>query len=590
MRGKSETLPLYPGTGKSALTANYINRLPMNMLNVPPKVVNQSGYMRSFPGLVKTADVAGLSRGVLLNAFDGKVYRVCGNTLCQGSTVLITTLDGTGRVSMAGSANSVAVSANGKMMIRRYDGTVTELQNWEATTYYPGDTISLSTGSKAQGFDGSIQVTQSMVDQGRLELTLTPRTTSGAEGESLKVDKLQKNFDQEQPASGTPYLTDVRVSGFSISGTELTLSYTFNANGATGDDDTVMTWRQIVEPTTINNAQYDLGTVADITHCNSRYAWLKEGTNTFGVTYDTVEGEAHPDPYRPFMTAISMPDNAIGIGSLSGDIWVFGTVSTEVFMLTGSSDTTDPIYRSQQSAMIPIGIAGVHCKALVDEQFAIISHPATGQVSVYLIGDGRSTDIAAPFVRGTLGTLRADELAAGVVEYITTGLHALIIVRVPGWVFCYDLNSKQWSQLTHGNNLQPHTAIDYALEGNRVTTGDTAHAILGKLDSNTAAQYGELQSHLLYTPLLHVPGAVLADLELNTASGLAQHVEHLAVAATTDGETFPGERLLISDGPQHYRERVILPVVGYVAKDIAFRFRALTRTPFTVSTCTVRVT
>jgi hypothetical protein len=589
MRGKTETLPLYPGTGKSALKANYINRLPVNMLNVPPKVVNQSGYMRSFPGLEKNTDVAGLSRGVLLNAFDGKVYRVCGNTLYQGS-IAITSVDGTDRVSMAGSASSVAVSADGQMMIRRYDGTVTELQNWEAITYYPGETLTLSSGSKAQGVDGSLQVTQSMVDKGRLELTLTPRTVSGAEGEPLKVNKLQKNFSQEQPASGTPYLTDVRVSGFSISGTELTLSYTFNANGATGDDDTVMVWRQIVEPTTIDNAQYDLGTVADITHCNSRYAWLKAGTNTFGVTYDTVEGEAHPDPYRPFMTAISMPDNAIGIGSLGGDIWVFGTVSTEVFTLTGSSDTTDPIYRSQQAAMIPIGIAGVHCKALVNEQFAIISHPATGQVSVYLVGDGRSNDIAAPFVKDTLASLRPDELALGVVEYINIGLHSLIVVRVPGYVFCYDINSKQWSQLTHGNNMQPHTAIDYVLEGNRVTVGDVAHAITGSLSDTTAAQYGERQSHLLYTPLLHVPGAVLADLELNTASGLAQHIEHLAVAATTDGETFPAERLLISDGPQRYRERVILPVVGYVAKDIAFRYRALTKTPFTASTCTVRVT
>lgn len=587
MRGKTETLPLYPGTGKSALKANYINRLPVNMLNVPPGTVNSSGYMRSFPGLVKTADVAGLSRGVLLNAYDGKVYRVCGGALYQGGNALMD-VPGTGRVSMAGSNQSVAIAADGAMLIRKYDGTTAQLENWPATTYYPGETLTLATGSRAQGYDGSIAVTQSMVDKGRLELTLIPRTTSGATGETLTVDKLQKDFDQEQPAEGTPYLTDVRVLGFSISGTELTLSYTFNANGADGDDDTVLTWRQIVEPTTIDNAQYDLGTVADITHANARYAWLKAGTNTFGVT--DIDDEGKPDRYRPLMTAEAFPDPAVGIASLGGDIWVFGTVSTEVFTLTGSSDTTDPIYRTQQAAMIPTGIAGVHCKALVGEQFAVISHPAGGNVSVYLLGSGRSTDIAAPFVRETLATLRPDELAQGVVEYIDMPLHALIIVRVPGYVFCYDLSSKQWSQLIHGNNLAPHTAIDYVREGNHITVGDTAHAITGRLDDTTAAQYGELQSHLLYTPLMNVSGAVLADLELNTASGLAQHVEHLAVSATTDGETFPVERLLISDGPQQYRERVTLPVVGYVAKEIAFRFRVLTKTPFTASTCTVRVT
>lgn len=590
MRGKTETLPLTPGTGKSALTANYVNRLPVNMLFVPPKVVNQSGYMRSFPGLVKNADVAGLSRGVLLNAFDGRVYRVCGNALYQ-SGIAVSTVPGrpVGRVSIAGSNSSVAVAADGKMTIRQYDGAESVLQNWDAVTYYPGETSTLSSGSRLQGYDGSLQVTQSMVDKGHLELSLLPRTAAGATGDALVVDKLQKTFNQDPPAAGTPYLTDVRVSGFSISGTELSLSYTFNANGAAGDDDTVLTWTQIVDPTTINNAQYDLGTVADITHANARYAWLKKGTNTFGVT--DINDESKPDRYRPFMTASALPDPAIGIAaSLDGDIWVFGTVSTEVFTLTGSADTSDPIYRSQQAAMIPVGIAGVHCKALVGDKFAVITHPAGGQVSVCLIGNGRSQDITAPFVKDVLSGLRPDELAEGVVEYVSLPLHPLIIVRVSGYVFCCDLNSKLWSQLSHGNQMQPHMAVDYALEGNRIMVGDSLHAITGQLDDTTAAQYGEPQSHILYTPLLHAPGAVLADLELNTAGGIAQHIEHLAVSATTDGETFPVERLLISDGPQHYRQRVILPVVGFVARDIAFRWRALTKTPFTASTCTVRVT
>lgn len=585
--GKTVTIPLTPGTGKSALKANYINRLPLNMLSVPPGVVNASGYMRSFPGLVKTADVAGVSRGVLLNAFDGKVYRVCGHSLYQGGTALMD-VAGTGRVSMAGSNQSVAIAADGAMQLRKYDGTTTALENWPATTYYPGETLMLSTGSKAQGYDGSIAVTQSMVDKGRLELTIIPRTTSGATGETLTVDKLQKDFSQEQPASGTPYLTDVRVLGFSISGTELTLSYTFNANGADGDDDTVFTWRQIVEPTTIDNAQYDLGTVADITHANARYAWLKAGTNTFGVT--DIDDESKPDRYRPFMTTTAMPDPAVGIAALAGDIWVFGTVSTEVFTLTGSSDTSDPIYRPQQAAMIPMGIAGVHCKALVGEQFAVISHPAGGQVSVFLMGSGRSTDIAAPFVKQTLATLRPDELSQGVVEYIKLPLHEMIIVRVPGYVFGYDLNSKQWVQLSHGNNLAPHTAIDYALEGNHITVGDTAHAITGRLDDTTAAQYGELQSHLLYTPLMNMRDSRLFDLMLQSATGLAKQPEHLAVSATTDGETFPREIPVLSDAPQQYDMLPCLPRVGRVRNNIGFRFRILTKTPFTASTCTVRVT
>ncbi|MDI3362187.1 packaged DNA stabilization protein [Lelliottia sp. V89_10] len=62
------------------------------------------------------------------------------------------------------------------------------------------------------------------------------------------------------------------------------MSYTFNANGASGDDDSEFSWQHIVEPSSIDFAQYDLGEVADICHANGRYAWIKAGTNQWGVT------------------------------------------------------------------------------------------------------------------------------------------------------------------------------------------------------------------------------------------------------------------------------------------------------------------
>ncbi|MDK9585417.1 packaged DNA stabilization protein [Lelliottia wanjuensis] len=584
---KTTTLPLMKGTGKNPLISDYVNLFPVNMLTVPPKIVTEGGYMRSFPGVVKLADVDGASRGVLANPFDSLVYRVCGKKLYQAS-VEIADVDGEDRVSMAGSDKSVAVAAGGLMTIRKNDGTTFMLDNWPPAKYFPGSTVILVSGNKGSGFDGSLPLTETMTDKGRLILTLTPATTSGATGAVLEVDKIQKTFNQDVPAAGTPYLTDVFVSGFDISGTTLTVGYTFNANGADGNDNTAFVWTQVVEPSDILYAQYDLGTVADICHANSRYAWIKAGTNTFGVT--DIDDETHPDRYRPFMTAEAFPDPAVGIAALNGDIVVFGTVSTEFFTLTGSSDTTKPIYKSQRAALIPVGIAGVHCKALVGEKFAVISNPAGGKVSVYLLGDGRATEIASPEISRELQKLRPDDLAKGVVEAVGVGIHQLIIVRAGSLAWCYDLTSKNWCNLTSGPDMKPHIATDFALEMARITCGDIRHGQLGWLDESTAAQYGEPQSHILYTPMFSAPGAVLADLELNTASGTAQSIEHLAISATTDGAIFPYEVQVISDGPQRYTERVLLPNVGYVAKDIAFRFRSFSRTPFTATSCKIRVT
>ncbi|HHI2551359.1 TPA: packaged DNA stabilization protein [Klebsiella aerogenes] len=580
-------LPLMKGTGKNPLLSDYVNLFPVNMLSVPPKMVTDGGYMRSFPGVVKLSVVDGASRGVLSNAADSLVYRICGKKLYKAGAE-IADVPGTERVSLAGSDKSVAFATDGQMTIRKTNGELVQLDNWPPAKYFPGETTVLVSGSKSAGFDGSLPLTEPMTDKGRLILTLTPATTSGATGAALEVDKIQKSYDQDVPASGTPYLTDVFVSGFDISGTTLTVGYTFNANGADGSDNTSFVWTQVVEPSDILYAQYDLGEVADICHANSRYAWIKAGTNTFGVT--DIDDETHPDRYRPFMTAEAFPDPAVGIAALNGDIVVFGTVSTEFFTLTGYTDTTKPIYKSQQAALIPVGIAGVHCKAIVGDKFAVISNPAGGKVSVYLLGDGRATEIASPEISRELQKLSPDELAKGIVETLETGIHKLIIVRVSSFVWCYDMTSKSWCNLSSGPAMDPHIATDFALENGRIVCGDIYHGQLGWLDESTAAQYGAPQSHILYTPMLSAAGAVLADLRLNTASGTANSTEHLAVSASTDGATFPYEVLVISDGPQRYTEQVLLPNVGYVAKDIGFRFRSFSRTPFTATSCSVRAT
>ncbi len=573
------------GTGKDPNIARYVTLLPVNMLTVPPGVVTKNGFMRSFPGVEKKADVDGPSRGALLNALDGLVYRVCGGKLYKGSDA-VADIPNTDRVSMAGSNQSVAIATGGKMLIRKSDGSIVNLDNWPPSKYYPGRSEILQSGNKGQGYDGTLKLTQEMMDEGHLRLTITAVSTTGAAGTTLEISAVQKYYDQDIPATGTPYLTDVYVSGFLISGTTLTVSYTYNANGASGDDNTEFVWQQIVEPTSIDYAQYDLGEIADICHANGRYAWVKAGTNQWGVT--DIEDETKPDRYRPFMTAEAFPDHAIGIAEFNGDIVVFGTVSTEFFTLTGSSSTTSAIYRAQQSLLINVGIAGPHCKALADGKFAVISHPAGGRPSVYLLSNGRAVEIATPEIIDQLTATPADELAAGVVEFFRYGIHALIIVRFADYVYCYNLGSKSWCQLAAGNGTDQPLTVDFIQEGSAVTCGDTRYPRTGVLREDSAAQYGEPQPHILYTPLMNMPGARLFNLQLEAATGLAKQPEHIAVSATTDGSTYPKEVTVRNDSPHCYDMIPCLNRVGLVKHNIGFRFRILSTTPLTANSASVR--
>lgn len=78
-------LPLVKGLGKDYRTADYVDLLPVNMLATPKEVLNAAGYLRSFPGIDKKADVAGASRGAQFNTSQNAVYRVLGGTIYRGA-------------------------------------------------------------------------------------------------------------------------------------------------------------------------------------------------------------------------------------------------------------------------------------------------------------------------------------------------------------------------------------------------------------------------------------------------------------------------------------------------------------------------
>ncbi|MDE9535640.1 packaged DNA stabilization protein [Xenorhabdus bovienii] len=130
-----QQLPLMKGTGKDYRSADYVDLLPVNMLATPKEILGASGYLRSFPGITKRADVTGISRGAEFNTKESAVYRVLGNKLYRGANA-IGDVTGSSRVSMAHSYNSQAVAANGVMSLYRYDGTVKCLENWPASSKF----------------------------------------------------------------------------------------------------------------------------------------------------------------------------------------------------------------------------------------------------------------------------------------------------------------------------------------------------------------------------------------------------------------------------------------------------------------------
>ncbi|MCS4333700.1 packaged DNA stabilization protein gp10 [Klebsiella variicola] len=470
------TLPLAKGLGKDFRNADYVDLLPVNMLATPKEVLNAAGYLRSFPGVAKKADVAGVSRGAEFNTVQNLAYRVAGGKLYKGASER-GAVPGNARVSMAHSATSQAVAANGVMTLYRYDGTEKTLQNWPEVV---------------------------------------------------------------------------------------------------GD---------------VTYAQYDIGSVRDICRARGRYVWVKDGTQTFGVT--DLEDESHPDRFRPFYSAESQPDGIIGCGVWRDFVVMFGSSTIEYFSLTGATDSTSAIYVSQPSLMVQKGIAGTYCKTEFADAFAFISHQSTGAPSIYLINSGQATTIATSTVEKVLREYTAAELATGVLETVRFDSHELLIAHLPRHVLCYDAaasqNGPQWCILKTGLFNDVHRAIDYMFEGNQITTGDKTEPVIGTLQFDSSAQYDKQTEHLLFTPMFKANNARVFDFEMEAATGVSQYAERLFISATADGSNYGREQMVDANAPFIYDKRVLWRRIGRVRKNIGFKVRVITRSPVTLSDCSVRI-
>lgn len=122
-------IPLVKGQGKSFKNADYVDLLPTNIVPIVSEAEGAAGYFRFWPGVTKLADVNGVSRGSHWNTVKDAAYRVMGGKLYLGQSE-VADVPGAGRVAMAHSRTSQAVSVDGNLRLYRYDGTEKILDNW----------------------------------------------------------------------------------------------------------------------------------------------------------------------------------------------------------------------------------------------------------------------------------------------------------------------------------------------------------------------------------------------------------------------------------------------------------------------------
>lgn len=576
-------IPLVKGQGKSPKNADYVDLLPTNIVPIVGEAEGAAGYFRFWPGLTKIADVAGVSRGSHWNTVKDAVYRVMGGNLYLGSSS-VGDVAGTGRVSMAHGRTSQAVSVNGELRLYRYDGEVKTVTNWPANEVFPGETKTIQTTQHNKDGD-TLKITASN-EAGELTLTVTPTNGGNVKGAPLSISESQwsTGVSQSAPATGTPYITDLKVSGVKFAGATLLVTYTFNANGGSSTDISKLVWVQVTQTTTVPNAQYDFLPVGDVCRIRGRYVFAQAGTDTFWLT--SLEDESKPDLVAPAYRAENMPDGILAVREYRDFILAFGSSTIEFFRLTGNSES---LVAFASSYMVPIGIAGQFCLTDFAESFAFITSPARGQVIVAVMGQGVYNQISDRNTNKILAGYSKDELSGSFVESLKTEDNQFLILHLPRHTLVYNATSQLWNIIKTGLNDGTHRAIDYRNEGDVVTCGDKLTGLLGKQDQTTSSQYGEDQEIILYSPLVGAERSVMYDMQITANSGLASNVRRIFVSSTSDGINYGDEEAIEFDGPWQWLRRAIKRRVGRIILRIGFKLRIVGATPCTLSNFRARI-
>lgn len=586
--GQTVQLPLVKGESKNFKTLDWLDALPVNMVPVAKVVRGVAGYMRMWPGLEKVADVAGASRGVQWNTVKDAPYRVMGGKMYLDG-LEVADVGGVGRVSMANSRVSQAVATNGRLYLYGYDGVVKEFSNWPATETVPAttDTIYQFTHKKD---DDKVTLTASQVN-GELTLTITPTNGANASGQEITLAESDWSTgkSQTQPASGTPYLTDVKVSGVKFPGATLTVTYTFNANGGSDADISSIKWVQHIPETTKENPQYDWGEVLDVCRVRGRYIFSQAGTDTFWVS--SLEDESKPDYDAPAYRAESVPDGILAVREWRDYLMCFGSSTIEYFGLTGNPAS---LYQVQPSYTVRQGACGQFAVCEFMDSYAMVSSTARGQASVYLVQPGQAAEIATQQVKVVLSGYTSAELSETVCERLYFKNHKFLIVHLKRHTLVYDAATSEgigqpaWSILKTGLDDDVYRGIDFMNETDVITCGDKASGILGKMTEEMSSQYGNDTEIILYTPLLQAESALVSDFEIDANTG-AGSLARVAISVTEDGINFGPERFINWNEPNVWLSRTIWKRIGRVRTQLGFKIRAVGAVPATMANCSVRL-
>ena len=334
----------------------------------------------------------------------------------------------------------------------------------------------------------------------------------------------------------------------------------------------------------ISSARF--GPIVDATRNRSRYVWIHENDNRFGVS--DLDNFERPDYFAPYYSVGSQIGSVIAVDSWRDYVVTFSRDTIQYFQLTGNQDN---IYREVPSLTVRAGIVGRQAKChFAMGGFAIIGGPEEKPPSIYVANQGKLAEIATRYIQKIVSSYTEQQLSEAILEPVKFYDHELLLIHLPNHVLCYDSSLPEthiWTELTSSaDGRTPYRGIYHVYDGYQWSAADKLEFVLSNFNQRDSSQNGDAVTHIIYSQMLQLRNASLFDLEIDGVFG--QGDIRMAISTTTDGAVFGQEQWVDYSSNLERNNRILFRRLGYCYNNIGFRLRILSEQPVTVSNLRVR--
>ena len=285
-----------------------------------------------------------------------------------------------------------------------------------------------------------------------------------------------------------------------------------------------------------------------------------------GFTWDALD----------YASAEANPDNIVSPFVDNSNLYLFGSVSTEFWSNTGTSDF--PFARISGGATEwGCAAAGSICK--YDNSVAFIAKNRMGEVMIARMSGYTPEKISTPEIDFIINNYSTVEDATAF-SYLVGG-HPMLQINFPsgGESWLYDGLSKLWSQLK-SYGITRHRAEYGVAFLNKILVTDYENGNLYRIDAENYTDNGDpiemefVSRHIANDDKRITINKLQLDMETGTglANGQGSNPQIMMSVSKDGGHTFGSEQWTNIGSIGHYLTRVVWRRLG-VARDWAFKFR-----------------